>query len=163
MWLDGKSCSAANHKPSLLSQPAHQSCKIQPICVCVCVLFFFANLGSSLERRGKFGALNNSNVNILNNITPPVSRKYRSRFVKYFIRVFEMFTNILVFCNFIANIFKTLTSNSCIISLALRKSLFSCQPRMMVIGFPKPLWNMLHKYEFFFKSKCSQTTTKQFY
>ena len=107
MWLDGKSCSAANHKPSFLSQPAHQSCKIQPICVCVCVLFFFANLGSSLERRGKFGALNNSNVNILNNITPPVSRKDRSRFVKYFIRVFEMFTNILVFCNFIANICST--------------------------------------------------------
>ena len=73
----------------------------------LCVYYFFCHFRVKLERRGKFGALNNSNVNILNNITPPVSRKDRSRFVKYFIRVFEMFTNILVFCNFIANICPT--------------------------------------------------------
>ena len=73
----------------------------------LCVYYFFCHFRVKLERRGKFGALNNSNVNILNNITPPVSRKDRSRFVKYFIRVFEMFTNILVFCNFIANICST--------------------------------------------------------
>ena len=48
----------------------------------LCVYYFFCHFRVKLERRGKFGALNNSNVNILNNITPPVSRKDRSRFVK---------------------------------------------------------------------------------
>ena len=78
LWENKGECDLMGKAAALwITNPAfwaHPPTRVANYNLSVSVLFFFANLGSSLERTANFGALKN-NVNIVNNITSTVSRQ----------------------------------------------------------------------------------------